>query len=153
FSIDAPGGQKIPRYIFDGNCPDDGQHPDTKRGDGKCRDAPISASLDSFLDAPKNMNQLEALASLLHWVFYEEKNNGKDTKANYYALILWGHGPELLFQPPSSRVPNTPCGDPGDDNNGLFLNPIELREALEIGLSPDFKASGASQRKASSGSS
>jgi hypothetical protein len=144
FSIDAPGGQKIPRYIFDGQCPD-------RRADGKC-DAPISASLDSFLDAPKNMTQLEALASLLHWVFYEPKNNGKDTETTYYALILWGHGPELLFQPPSTRVPKTPCGDPGDDNNGLFLNPIELREALEIGLSLDFMVSGASQRKTSSGS-
>jgi Clostripain family len=149
FSIDAPGGQKIPRYIFDGNCPGDQQDPDGKNGYGQCRDAPISASLDSFLDAPKNMTQQEALASLLHWAFYEPKKKEKDLKADYYALILWGHGPELLFQPPSSRIPNTPCGDPGDDNNGLFLNPIELREALELGLSPDFMASSALQRKVS----
>lgn len=153
FSVDAPGGQKIPRYIFDGSCPDDKKPSGKKRREGQYREAPISASLDSFLDAPKNMTQLEALASLLHWVFYEKKNNGKNTNADYYALILWGHGPEMLFQPPSSRIPNTPCGDPGEDNNGLFLNPIELREALDIGLSPDFKASGASQRKASNGSS
>jgi cysteine peptidase C11 family protein len=136
FSIDAPGGQKIPRYIFDAPS-----------------QAPISASLDSFLDAPKDMTQLEALASLVHWAFYELKKKGKDLKADYYALILWGHGPELLLQPPSSRISNTPCGDPGEDNNGLFLNPIELREALEIGLSPDFRASAAFQRQASSGSS
>src|SRR5689334_6310731 len=58
FAIDAPGGQKIPRYIFDGNCSDDGQASGKKRpDDGKCRDAPISASLDSFLDAPKNMTE------------------------------------------------------------------------------------------------
>jgi len=134
FAVDAPGGQKIPRYIFDG-CPD--QKP--------CPDRPISASLDSFLDAPKNMTEQEALTSLLHWVFYEKKRHNKDTTAKYYALILWGHGPELLFEPPSGRIPTNPCGDPGDDNNGLFLTPIELRDALKKGLRPDPNLCDASQ--------
>src|SRR5579859_577120 len=130
FAIDAPGGQKIPRYIFDQSNPN----------------RPISASLDSFLDAPKNLTQQEALASLLHWVFYEKKQNGKNLEAHNYALILWGHGPELLFQPPSSRIPITPCGDPGEDNNGLFLTPLELREALKTGLTLDSEHPDAAQQ-------
>src|SRR5579884_2691528 len=56
FSIDAPGGQQIPRYIFTEPRPKE----------------PISASLAGILNAPKNMTEEEALASFLHWVFYEE---------------------------------------------------------------------------------
>ncbi len=49
-------------------------------------------------------------------------------------MILWGHGPELLFQPPSGRIANGPCGDPGDDSQGLYITPIELRNALQAGI-------------------
>lgn len=113
FAVDAPGGQHIPRYIFD-----------EPNGES------VAKSIAGYLNAPKNMTEEEALASFLTWAYAH-----KDLcDAQYYALILWGHGPELLFQPPSSQVPPDPCGDPGDDNNGLYITPIELREALEAGI-------------------
>lgn len=113
FAVDAPGGQRIPRYIFD--------HPSTES---------VEKSIAGYLDAPKNMTEQEALASFLSWAYAHKKLYA----AKYYALILWGHGPELLFQPPSGQVPTDPCGDPRDDNHGLYLNPIELRDALKAGI-------------------
>ena len=110
FAIDAPAGQQIPRYIFD------------KRGTGG-----IGNAFDSFLNAPDNMTEQEALISFLQWAYDKPKCWAKN-----YALILWGHGPELLLQPPSGQQINDPCSSP--QKQGLYLTPLELEEALRDGI-------------------
>jgi hypothetical protein len=100
FAIDAPGGQTIPRYIFD------------RRSGGSIKDSKVDP-----LEAPDNMTEQEALKALLNWVYTEPR-----CKADHYALILWGHGPELLFQPPAAN--------PACSSNSLYLTPEQLRGAL-----------------------
>jgi Clostripain family len=116
FAVDAPGGQRIPRYIFD----------------AQSQGSSIQERIVDHLVAPKNMTEQEALASFLAWV-YDDKKNPR-CRAKNYALILWGHGPELVFQPPSVQIPSDPCGDPGEDHQGPYLSPIELRNALREGI-------------------
>src|SRR5947209_8066072 len=45
-------------------------------------------------DIPKNLTTTGILTNFVDFAF-------KQCKAEHYALILWGHGPELLFQLPS----------------------------------------------------
>jgi hypothetical protein len=116
FAVDAPGGQQIPRYIFDAN---------TTSGS-------ISNGFAGYLDAPATMTEQQALISFLQWVY------GLDCKTDHYALILWGHGPELLLQPPAANQINDPC-DPQDDGDSLYLTPEDLRVALSEGLPKDEK--------------
>lgn len=78
FCIDPPGGQKIPRYVFDGRY-----GPDVS----------VSRYACEPLDAPSNMSEAEALASFVDWAYSLEKY-----EATYNILVLWGHGPELLLQ-------------------------------------------------------
>src|SRR5215475_1136849 len=52
FAVDAPAGQQIPRYIFN-----------------ECSRGSIRNSLDSYLDAPDNMTEQEALTSFLQWAY------------------------------------------------------------------------------------
>jgi len=106
FSIDAPAGQSIPRYIFN---EDSGGN--------------LGRSLRERFDAPENMTEQEALASFLDWVYNKQKDC---LEAENYALILWSHGPELFLQPP----PGSPTGVSGS----LYLTPIELRQAIEDGI-------------------
>jgi hypothetical protein len=113
FAVDAPAGQQIPRYIFDENST-----------------GSIKNSLKDYLNAPNNMTEQEALISFIKWVY--GRPECKD--ADKFALILWGHGPELLLQPPSGEQVNDPCGDPQSDNDSLYLTPEELRVALTEGL-------------------
>lgn len=112
FAIDAPGGQQIPRYIFDQNS----------RGS-------INNSLKEYLNAPNNMTEQEALISFIKWVYAQPP----EYQADRYALILWGHGPELLLQPPSGQEISDPSVSQNDDNN-LYLSPPELRVALTESL-------------------
>jgi hypothetical protein len=63
-----------------------------------------------------NLSEEVALKQFLDWAY-------KECNAEHYALILWGHGPELLFQPIES--------DPNGDRNNLYLTPQQLRGALE----------------------
>jgi hypothetical protein len=102
FSVDAPGGQKIPRYIF---------------GPGKCPGS-ISNCIADYLDSPKTMTEQQALIDFLQWAFRQ-----KELDADYYCLILWGHGPELLMQPPAA---------PGNESISLYLTPVDLRIALQV---------------------
>jgi Clostripain family len=106
FSIDAPAGQSIPRYIFNQNSGGN-----------------LGRSLRERFDAPENMTEQEALTSFLDWVY-----NKQDIclHADNYALILWSHGPELFLQPP----PGSPTGTSGS----LYLTPVELRQAIEDGI-------------------
>jgi len=101
FSIDAPGGQSIQRYIFN----------ESSGGN-------LGNGLQDPLNAPANMSEQQALMSFLNWAYTNEKCN----QSERYALILWSHGPELFLQPP----PGSPTGDPAS----LYLTPQELREAL-----------------------
>jgi Clostripain family len=105
FSIDAPGGQTIKRYIFNESSGEGGN-----LGDGT----------QDPLNAPANMSEQQALTSFLKWVY----NNPTCNQSEHYALILWSHGPELFLQPP----PGDPTGDPAS----LYLTPQELREALTL---------------------
>jgi hypothetical protein len=68
------------------------------------------------LPGKANLSEKEALKEFLQWGY-------RKCKAKQYALILWGHGPELLFQP----TPPNPTGD----SNSLYLTPMQLRGALE----------------------
>jgi hypothetical protein len=115
FAIDAPAGQQIPRYIF------------TNAGGGG-----IGNSLDSYLNAPNSMTEQEALISFLKWVYEHPKCAAKN-----YALILWGHGPELLLQPPSGQEINNHGAPP--QNQGLYLTPLELEDALRVGIGKHLK--------------
>jgi hypothetical protein len=87
FCIDPPGGQRIPRYVFDGRY-----GPDVS----------VSRYACEPLDAPCNMTEAEALASFVDWAYSLEKYQG-----TYHILVLWGHGPELLLQT-SQRLFLTP---------------------------------------------
>ena len=44
-----------------------------------------------------------------------------DLMADHYCLILWGHGPELLYEVPTKRA----------NGKGLYFTPLELRDELE----------------------
>jgi Clostripain family len=101
FSIDAPAGQTIPRYIFE----------DCKKGDS------LSNYIAGYLNAPDDMTERDALINFVRWAFQQQK-----LAADHYALILWGHGPELLMQPPPA---------PGNGSVNLYLTPSDLRIALE----------------------
>jgi len=68
--------------------------------------------------AEAKMSVQEALEAFVNGVY---KNEG--LKSDHYALILWGHGPELLLRPPA---PNST----GNSDN-LYLTPGELREVLK----------------------
>jgi hypothetical protein len=106
FAVDAPGGQQIPRYIFS---------PRKSAGN-------LESGFDSYLNAPDEMTEQESLTSFLQWAFAND-----DCKADKYALILWGHGPELLMQPP-------PLAGGQNQSGVLYLTPEQLRVALHEGL-------------------
>jgi hypothetical protein len=101
FSVDAPAGQTIPRYIFEPGC----------------SDGSVSDCIADYLIAPNTMTEQQALIDFLQWAFRQKK-----LKADYYALILWGHGPELLMQPPPA---------PGNQSVSLYLTPVDLRIAMQ----------------------
>jgi hypothetical protein len=44
-----------------------------------------------------------------------------DLMADHYCLILWGHGPELLYEVPTTRA----------NGKGLYFTPLELRDELK----------------------
>jgi Clostripain family len=111
FAIDAPGGQQIPRYIFN-----------------QLSGGSLGNSFAGFLNAPDNMTEQQALISFLKWVY-----SCSACEADKYALILWGHGPEFLLQPPAA--------DPTNTHADLYLSPEELREALDECVPKDNKLS------------
>jgi hypothetical protein len=84
----------------------------TTDGSGKASVSDKSKSSDKV-----NLSEEEALKDFLQWV-----DSHDELKAERYALILWGHGPELLFQP----TPPNPTGE----GNSLYLTPMQLRGAL-----------------------
>jgi len=63
------------------------------------------------------ISEKEALKDFLSEVYKDPQYN-----AEHYALILWGHGPELLLQPGASNST--------DSSNSMYITPEELREVL-----------------------
>jgi hypothetical protein len=104
FAVDAPAGQKIPRYIF-----------------GPQSTGSLADCIKGYLYASRTMTEQQALIDFLQWAFQQP-----ELEAEHYALILWGHGPELLMEPPPG---------PGHSSARLFLSPIDLRIAMQVVLS------------------
>jgi len=78
--------------------------------------APTQKSDKAPASRPANLSEKTALGNFLTWAY-------KKCPSDHYALILWGHGPELLLQP---TVTN-----PAGDRTNLYLTPRELRDVLE----------------------
>jgi hypothetical protein len=105
FSVDAPAGQKVSRYVFDEDCT------------GSLRNC-----IKKIWNAPCGITEKDALVDFLQWAYnYRDEKTEKDLKAEHYALILWGHGPILLLQPPPG---------PGHASISLYLTPADLSSAL-----------------------
>jgi hypothetical protein len=85
-------------------------------GQGSMSDQASTPPEDSS-SCQASMSEKEALKAFLDGVYSNPK-----LKSKHYALILWGHGPELLLQPPE--------GNSTGDSNSLYLTPEELREVL-----------------------
>jgi hypothetical protein len=107
FAVDAPGGQQIPRYIF---------QPGSSGN--------LGANLVSRLSAPRNTTEQVALTKFLQWAY-------ANCHTEKYALILWGHGPELLLQPTAGA--QTDDSSSSGNNGTLYISPEELRVAIEEG--------------------
>jgi hypothetical protein len=73
FAIDAPGGQQVPRYIFN-------QSSGGSLGD----------SFAEYLKAPDNMTEQQALISFLKWVYCNPKCNEADTGLSSWFSRLRG---------------------------------------------------------------
>jgi hypothetical protein len=80
----------------------------------------VSAAKTASTPEKANMSQKEVLQGFLNEVY---KN--PQYKADHYALILWGHGPELLLQPGASN----PTGD-----RRMYLTPEALGDVLRKSL-------------------
>jgi hypothetical protein len=117
FAIGAPAGQQVPRYIF---TPENGG-------------GTVQNCFSKFLYASDDMTDQESLTSFLKWVYAQP-----ECKTEKYALILWGHGPELLMQPPP--MPTSGVANSQQKQNAmLYLSPEELRIALQEGLPKHHK--------------
>lgn len=121
-NAETSGNQRKRRYIF-------------KKGKARSLAAhevhspPALAHLSqkSNLSDKAIVSEKEALKDFLTSVY----TNAECNKSDHYALILWGHGPELLLQPPASN--------PTGDRNSLYLTPGELREALTASKPPNSR--------------
>jgi hypothetical protein len=95
FDPDGPSAEhQVRRYVFDKTA----------------RDGPLLD--DSKFWGPDehrslNMAEPATLSRFMNWVY-------RDYKAENYCLILWGHGPELLFELP-----------------GAYFTPLQLKNALQ----------------------
>jgi hypothetical protein len=98
--FDADGQRNIPRLIFDGT------------GD---KNGPLQDNVKDEIPRDTNMADPQSLTDFIDWAYAQ-------CPANHYALVLWGHGPELLFD--DYQVPGS-----GKKVN-KFLAPSDLRKAL-----------------------
>lgn len=98
------GSQQIRRYVFDRQV-----QPDSNPR------SLVHDLVQGVNAIPKNLTTTGILTDFVDFTF-------EKYKAKHYALILWGHGPELLFQLPSSN---------GTNGKRLYLTPIQLRMAIE----------------------
>lgn len=98
----GPKPQKIRQFVFDG----------TGRENGSIDDkvvATLPASLD-MLD-PKSLTR-----------FIDSVYARRECRARHYALVLWGHGPELLDEAPNPK---------SNKRTNRFLSPLQLQDALK----------------------
>jgi hypothetical protein len=98
--FDANGKQNIPRLIFDSTGDQNGSIHKSKRG---------SVPYDS------NMADPFVLSDFITWACTQRP-------ADYYCLVLWGHGPELLVEDYT--------GLPGAKKAKRFLTPSDVKQAL-----------------------
>jgi len=86
--------------------------------------APETVKTPRTAKTPEKVNmsqQQKALIAFMQRVYSECE------PSRYYALILWGHGPELLLQPAAGSLTGS--------SDSMYITPEELRGALE-GLRP-----------------
>lgn len=111
-NLNNPGGaQNRRRYVFEKDSRAKLVDNEVKPPTG----AAAQTSDKADISDTANSSEKEALKDFLTWAYQEYE-------ADHYALILWGHGPELLLQPPAT--------DSGGDRANLYLTPEELRDAL-----------------------
>jgi hypothetical protein len=91
-----------------------------KRGSGGVPDA--NDTIRNVLALADKSERANASQEEMLKRFLNSVHTDTECKANRYALILWGHGPELLFQ---ARESNTT-----GSSNRLYIAPEELRGAL-----------------------
>lgn len=110
--VDGPfSRERIRRYVFDNRIPPD-------------------ASLDQYivdlLDPETDMVDPKTLTSFIDAVYRDP-----GCEAKHYALVLWGHGPELLTQslPVGAQAPMK-----SDGSTRLYLTSSELAQALREAL-------------------
>jgi hypothetical protein len=73
------------------------------------------------LPADTNMTEPSTLANFIDWA-------GQECDSDYYCLILWGHGPELLFEAPTKT-----------DGKRLYFTPVQLKKGLQRARLPKNK--------------
>lgn len=97
--FDVDGKRNIPRYFFDGDP--------KKMG-------PLDENVKDTITVKTNMADPCALGEFIDWAYSQQP-------AKRYALVLWGHGPELLLE---NFV------TPGTQKEKTFLTPLDLKTAL-----------------------
>jgi len=92
---------------------------------GKVKGRPLGEiQVVPSLPATTNMTEPSTLAHFIEWA-------SRECKSEYYCLIFWGHGPELLFEAPTKT-----------DGKRLYLTPVQLKKALQMaGLGKNNKLS------------
>ncbi len=98
--------QEVRRFIFGKN--------------GSVNGEPLSKIDESpSLPASISMTEADTLANFIDWA-------RRECKSEHYCLILWGHGPELLFEAPTTT----------DGGKRLYFTPVQLKKGL---LSAGFR--------------
>jgi len=107
--FDADGSaesQEVRRFVFGKN--------------GSVNGEPLSKIDESpSLPASISMTEPDTLANFINWA-------RRECISEHYCLILWGHGPELLFEAPTTT----------DGGGRLYFTPVQLKTGL---LSAGFR--------------
>jgi Clostripain family len=115
------GNMTVHEYIFKaGEEHRDGTHVHPLPKLVSISNKPALVTLNNSTSKPE-ASEKEALK-----LFVDSVYQRPECGAKRYALILWGHGPELLFQSLENKITG--------DQNGLYLTPKQLREALDCPL-------------------
>ena len=104
--LDADGSEEaleIRRYVFG-------------KSDAAEDDEPLENFVVDRLPADTDMTDPNTLADFVSWAH-------EQCKSENYCLILWGHGPELLFEGPVKIEHGK--------KKRLYLTPVQLRDALQ----------------------
>jgi hypothetical protein len=117
FDPNVPG-KEARLYLFKGDVHSGGTKNDSEKTDASIESNELETTLgcDVDMNDPKHLTKFIKMATT-------------QCRADHYGLVLWGHGPELLFD--DGVPPNTPS------NSRRYLTPDNLRKALQ---DPDLKA-------------